>query len=193
MARKLQAKNDIELVNMVMPALEQAVDYVVQKIWNDNRELIRKLVYETYQPSEYQRSGEFKQAWTTVDSKTSGNKTVGRFEYDPDSMSVGHPSTERGTPDYGKHASAVKHASDVGDSDAREYLAEIIYQGLAGPAFGYGPVHDGAWTKKRDVWEALIKKLGTRKFKSYFHEGLRLAGVKFRDTKEKPSIRRFNE
>lgn len=187
MARKLQAKNDIELVNMVMPALEQAVNYVVQKIWNDNRELIRQLVYETYQPSEYQRSGEFKQAWTTVDSKTSGNKTVGKFEYDPDSMSVGDPATERGTPEYGKHASAVD------DSDAREYLAEIIYQGLAGPAFGYGPVHSGAWTKKRNVWETLIKKLGNRKFKSYFHEGLRLAGVKFKDTGEKPSIRRFNE
>lgn len=187
MARKLQAKNDIELVNMVMPALEQAVDYVVQQIWKDNQELISKLIYETYHPSEYQRSGEFKQAWTTVDSKTRGNKTEGKFEYDPDSMSVGYPSTERGTPDYGLHASAIDNF------DARDYLAEIIYQGLAGPAFGYGPVHDGAWTKKRDVWEALIKKLGNRKFKSYFHEGLRLAGVKFRDTREKPSIRRFNE
>ena len=169
-----QARNNQELENMLMPALEKAIDYVVQKIWNDNRELIRQIVYEAYQPKTYTRTGEFQNAWDT-ETKRSDNKVSGTFKYSPDKMSV----------DVGVHSSVY------GGDDYREYLAETIYQGLAGD-FGYGentgnkrhaktnPLFSGeAWAKKRDVWTALNKKIGIRKIQQYFEEGMRRNGLNF--------------
>lgn len=154
-----------------MPALEKAVDYVVQKIWNENRNLIRTIVYEAYQPSTYERTGEFKEAWET-DAKTNGNVARGEFRYAPDKMSVGWPSTEYGLPQYGRHASAIDNF------DARPYLAEIIYESCAGPAFGHG-TRDGAWTTRRDVWTTLNKKLGKNRIRQLFEEGMARQGIVF--------------
>lgn len=167
----VEVRNDAELTRMIMPALEKAVDYVVQKIWNENRELVRIMVYEAYQPSIYERTGEFKEAWYT-DVKTNGNVVHGEFKYAPDKMNVGWPSTEYGSPQYGRHASALDNF------DARPYLAEIIYEGCAGPAFGHG-IKDGAWAEKRNVWAELNKKIGKNKIKQLFEEGLRRQGITF--------------
>lgn len=164
-------KNDVELQRAIMPALEKAVDYVVQKIWNENRELVRTIVYEAYQPSVYERTGEFKEAWET-ESKTNGNVAHGEFNYAPNKMNAGWPSTEYGTPQYGRHASAIDNF------DARPYLAEIIYEGCAGPAFGHG-VHNGAWARKRDAWTALNKKIGKNYIAKLFEEGLSRQGINF--------------
>lgn len=67
------ARNNQEVERMIMPALTKAIDYVVQKIWNDNREIVRQVVYEAYQPNMYNRTNEFKEAWET-ETKTVGNK-----------------------------------------------------------------------------------------------------------------------
>ena len=167
-------KNDRELKQIIIPKLEQAAYYVAQKIWNEHRSLVRIMVYEAYNPSDYVRSGEFKEAWdTSHSSNISTGKAQGKFEYDPDSMSVGYPSTEYGSREYGKHASAIDNF------DARPYLAEIIYEGMAGPAFGHG-VEDGAWHNKRDVWEALNKKIGKGKIKQYFQQGMQMQGIKYK-------------
>lgn len=165
-------KNDVELQRAIMPALEKVVDYVVQKIWNENREIVRTIVYEAYQPNVYERTGEFKEAWET-ESKTNGNVAHGKFHYAPDKMSVGWPSTEYGTSQYGRHASAVDNF------DARPYLADIIYTGQVGPAFGHG-VRDGEWARKRDAWTALNKKLGKKRIEQLFEEGLRKQGIEFK-------------
>lgn len=164
-------RNEADLQRAVMPALEKAVDYVVQKIWNENRELVRVIVYEAYQPSTYERTGEFKEAWET-EAKTNGNVAHGEFKYAPDKMNVGWPSTEYGSPQYGRHASALDNF------DARPYLAEIIYEGCAGPAFGHG-VQNGAWAHKRNVWKELNKKLGKNRIKQLFEEGMRRQGITF--------------
>ena len=84
-----QARNNQEVEQMLMPALEKAIDYVVQKIWNDNRELIRTIVYESYQPEEYERTGEFKEAWDT-DVKRLGNFVRGEMKYDPRELTVNY-------------------------------------------------------------------------------------------------------
>lgn len=164
-------KNEADLRRDVMPALEKAVDYVVQKIWEENRALIQTLVYDAYQPSTYERTGEFKEAWE-IETKTNCNVAHGEFKYAPDKMNVGWPSTEYDSPQYGRHASALDNF------DARPYLAEIIYEGCAGPAFGHG-VQDGAWAHKRDVWTALNKKIGKNRIKQLFEEGMRQQGIVF--------------
>lgn len=168
-----QARNNQELERLLMPALEKAIDYVVQKIWNDNRELIRTIVYEAYQPEQYERTGEFQEAWDT-DVKRSGNYVRGEMKYDPRELTV----------DYTKW----QHGSQYLQEPMTTYLAEVIYQGLSGDIFGEGP-----WTKKRDVWTALNKKIGTRKIKQYFEEGMRLNGLNFRGHTASVKVTKYDE
>ena len=54
------ARSEAELYQMLAGPLQKATDYVVQKIWNENREIVRVVVYEAYHPKAYNRSGEFK-------------------------------------------------------------------------------------------------------------------------------------
>lgn len=169
----LSAKNNQELENILMPSLEKAIDYVVQKIWNDNRELIRTIVYESYQPEEYERTGEFKEAWDT-DVKRLGNFVHGEMKYDPRELTVNY--------------SKWQHGSEYLQQPMTTYLAEIIYQGLSGDLFGEGP-----WTKKRDVWEALNKKIGIRKIKQYFEEGMRKNGLDFRGHTASVQVTKYDE
>ena len=85
------ARNDAQLKNVVMPDLKRVVDYVVQKIWNENRELVRKIIYDGYEPVEYDRTGQFKEAWdteayitgdklSTVESKVTTLEEAGKFD-----------------------------------------------------------------------------------------------------------------
>ena len=168
-----QARNNQELENMLMPALEKAIDYVVQKIWNDNRELIRTIVYESYQPEEYERTGEFKEAWDT-DVKRLGNFVRGEMKYDPRELTV----------NYNKW----QHGSAYLQQPMTTYLAEVIYQGLSGDLFGEGP-----WTKKRDVWAALNREVGIRKIKQYFEEGMRRNGLDFRGHTASLKVTKYDE
>lgn len=168
-----QARNNQELEDMLMPALEKAIDYVVQKIWNDNRELIRTIVYESYQPKEYERTGEFKEAWDT-DVKRLGNFVRGEMKYDPRELTV----------NYNKW----QHGSAYLQQPMTTYLAEVIYQGLSGDLFGEGP-----WTKKRDVWAALNREVGIRKIKQYFEEGMRRNGLDFRGHTASLKVTKYDE
>ena len=104
-----QALNNNQLEAMLMPKIRIAVDYVVQKIWNENREVVRQVVYEAYTPKQYERTGEFKEAWDT-DTSVSGNKAHGEFRYSPESLTIGS---------NGQHSSIFDGAS------SRDYLAEM--------------------------------------------------------------------
>ena len=155
--------NNKQLENLIIPKLKQAVDYVVQKIWNENRELIRILVYEAYDPVMYERTGQFKEAWdTTVNSL--GNYIEGEFKYDPRELIVNY--------DKWQHGSRYTSNGTEYETVMTTYLADIIYQGTAGYMFGEGP-----WTKKRDAWSALDKWLTNTQFRKLFEEGMNQAGI----------------
>ena len=162
------ARNDAQLKNMVMPDLKRVVDYVVQKIWNENRELVRKIVYDSYEPVKYDRTGQFKEAWDT-EAHITGDTATGEFKFDPDKLDS-----------YDNH-----HASIVDGQPMQDYLADIIYEGLSGAIYQQGYARNSsrfkgqAWTKKRDVWNTLIKTLGPNKIRKFFEEGMRWQGVSF--------------
>ena len=161
-----QAKNDAQLEALFMPLLRNAADYIVQKIWNENRELIRKIVYDAYHPEQYQRTGEFKEAWDTS-VKTLRNTVEGRFNYDPRLLTVD-----------GEH-----HGSIINGQPMTTYLAEVIYEGLAGDIYHGGYARDNpafsgeAWARKRDVWAALNKWFTKTKLRELFEESMRAQGV----------------
>ena len=83
-------------------------------------------------------------------------------------MSIG--STDPDSPNYAQH---IGVAGKYRGKDSRAYLADIIYNGIQnGSAFGYG-----AWSKKRDAWTELVKRVGKRNMKQWFKEGLQKAGL----------------
>ena len=156
---------------MLMPVLKQAAKYVAEQILIKNEELVQQIVYDAYNPSEYERTGEFKKAWNT-DAYVTGNVATGEFWHDSEKMSS-----------YDDH-----HMSIVDGQPMRDYLADIIYEGLAGAIYqpgyakNYKPFKGQAWTKKRDVWKALLGWLKITQLKSLFEEGLRRQGVAFTRT-----------
>ena len=165
----IQIRNDFELYKIFTPKLKEAVDYVVNKIWNENKELVEKMVYDAYEPTVYNRTGEFKEAWNTeTTSSIFSGRVEGKFYYDWSKLTPG--DDDPNSPRYGQHVSAIDRFLMT------EYLAEVIYEGLAGPAFGHG-VQEGAWAKKRDVWEELNKVVGKRKLKQWFQEGCDKVGL----------------
>lgn len=159
-----QARNDAELRKLFEKPLREAVDYIVQKIWNENKELVRQVVYETYTPKNYNRTGQFQKAWELeVESSSSDEKVAqGKFYYAPETMSKG--STDPNSPDYGQHISIVD------GEDMRPYLAEIIYEGKYGRAW---PNNAG----KRDAWTMLLNTIGKQKMKKWLKEGMQKAGL----------------
>ena len=163
--------SDRQLKNLIMPLLKEVVDYVLEEILKENKDLIEKIVYDAYDPVTYERTGEFKEAWDKESNVNTGEgKVEGEFFYDPSKLTVGYPSTIPGNPQYGQHASALDNF------EMREYLADVIYQGLAGPAFGSG-FKSGPWSKKRDVWKALNDKVGKAKINELILEGCKRAGL----------------
>lgn len=147
------AANDFQLRAMLEPALQKAVDYVTEKIWEENQEIVERVIYDAGSPSMYSRTYTFKEAW---DHKSGGGGTISsEFMYAPENLSY-HPSVITG-------------------EDIRDELADIIFNGLAGHIFG-----TGFWTNKRNSFEALQKEIGKSKIRKYFEDGMSAAGLTWR-------------
>ena len=164
-----QARNDKEVLAMLHSPISKAINYVIDKIYDENIGAIHDIVYMAYSPEEYERTGDFYRAWGAGTTKVVNERTVeGEFKYNPDKMSIG--STDPKSSNYAQH---IGVAGDFYGQDARPYLAELIYNGATGSLFG-----DGAFRKKRDAWEELNKRIGKRKMKQWMKEGLEAAGLK---------------
>ena len=162
--------NNNALQAAVVADLKNVVDYVVQKLWEENRDLVQKIVYDGYQPEEYERTNEFKEAWNT-DVKTLNSFIQGEFKYDSRLLTV---DTDNG-----------QHSSLVDGTPMTEYLAEVIYDGLSGAIYEPGYAKNSSrfkgqpWANKRDVWSALLKWFNKTKLWQLFEEGMRQQGVNF--------------
>ena len=163
-----QARNDKEVLAMLHSPIAKAINYVIDKIYDENIGAIHDIVYMAYSPEEYERTGDFYRAWGAGTTKVVNERTVeGEFKYKPDKMSIGN--TDPNSSNYGQH---IGIAGDFYGQDARPYLAELIYNGATGSLFG-----DGAFREKRDAWEELNKRIGKRKMKQWMKEGMEAAGL----------------
>ena len=167
-----QARNNEQLRRMLMPKIQETVEYLMNQIYQHNKYLIEKMVYDAFMPEEYQRTYEFEEAWTYDAPKgkrvISGNHVKMEFKYSPEELYTYDPPI---------HGSVI-----LGWGEARDYLADLIYQGDSGPLYG-----DGPWRKKRDAWSQLIKELGKKNFYRYLEDGFAYAGLK---VKRKSTARR---
>lgn len=164
-----QARNDKEVLTMLHSPIAKAINYVIDKIYDENIGAIHDIIYMAYSPEEYERTGDFYRAWGAGTTKVVNERTVtGEFAYKPDKMSIGSIDPE--SSNYAQH---IGVAGEYKGEDARPYLAEIIYGATKwGSAFGDN------FPKKRDAWEELNKRIGRRKMKQWMKEGLEAAGLK---------------
>lgn len=171
---KRQIRSEAELGNLLNDAIYNATEEVMRKIFLENSDLIWKYVYSAYTPKVYQRSEEFLESWNYMVKRTSdhhnpstaSSRVHGTFFYDHDMLSLDPSMAQHGTPEwlYDRVTKEEWH-------DAREYLADILYQGDSGPIFGYGP-----WQKKRDAWSKLIKMLDRGKIFTWFKQSMKAQG-----------------
>lgn len=153
---------------LLLPMLEQVAKYVMDKVKEENENVIQTVVYDAYSPEAYNRTGEFKTAWETdSETITSSSKVRAEFKYAPDKLTPG--SNDPTAENYGQHVSVIDGFLMT------DGLAEVIYDGLAGDIFGLGP-----WTKKRDAWKKLWDTVGSRKLKQWIKEGCDKVGLRYK-------------
>lgn len=160
------ARSEQELRNMLRSPIQKAINYVLDKIYDENIAVVHEVVYTAYSPEDYNRTGDLYRAWST-ESKSTSSAAQGDFKYDPSKMSIGN--TDPSSPNFAQH---IGVGGDFYGQDARPYLAELIYEGATGSLFG-----DGAFRKKRDAWKVLNDRIGRRKMKQWMKEGMEAAGL----------------
>ena len=160
-------RNNHELRRVLREPFSEVAEYVMQCIWNENRDAIRRIVYGIANPKRYQRTNEFKdEAWSYEKVKSPSTTTFIEyvFFYDWEKMHVNRDLAQHGSP------KSVENYQDV-----RPYLADIIYAGQVddrGMLFG-----DGYWREARNAWSELLKVIGKNKFHQWFREGCARAGL----------------
>ena len=160
------ARSEQELRNMLRTPIQKAINYVLDKIYDENIAVVHDVVYMAYSPEDYNRTGDLYRAWSK-ETKSTKSAAKGEFKYDYSKMSIG--STDPQSSNFAQH---IGVGGDFYGQDARPYLAELIYQGATGSLFG-----DGAFRKQRDAWAELNKRIGRRKMKQWMKEGMEAAGL----------------
>ena len=160
------ARSEQELRNLLRSPIQKTINYVLDKIYDENISVVHDVVYMAYSPEDYNRTGDLYRAWST-ESKSTSSAAQGEFKYDYSKMSIG--STDPQSSNFAQH---IGVGGDFYGQDARPYLAELIYQGATGSLFG-----DGAFRKQRDAWAELNKRIGRRKMKQWMKEGMEAAGL----------------
>lgn len=158
-------RNDDEVVAYFTYPLKNVAKYIADKIWEENRELVQTMIYDSGRPKWYQRTYEFRdKAWKTEVPENPSDKDYtaeARLYFDSSALTVDREKAQHGSPEgYEPYR------------DVRPYLAEILYRGLSGDLFG-----DGYWRQERDVWDKLNKSLGKRKLSKWLVEGMNKYGM----------------
>lgn len=154
--------NEQAILNFLQPKIEIIMQEILAGIQEWNEKEIDRTVYEAGEPSEYNRTFEFREAWEGKITDSTPKEVKGEFTYMPNMMTT----IERGV-----HASVIVDYGYL--DDIRAYLAEIIYEGKAGHIMG-----EGFWTQPRNAWERLIKIVGGAKMKTWINRGAKKAGLK---------------
>ena len=155
----MDCSNESEVKAFLAPKIQIIVEEILKGIEEWNKKEINRVVY-SFSPAEYERTYEFRDAWTGEITESGGDGTTGEFKYDPEGLSVSQ----------GVHASILMDEGQL--ISVADGLADIIYNGLAGDIFGHG-----FWTAERDAWKELIRIVGGPKMRTWIRAGARKAGL----------------
>ena len=73
-----QAKNDRELKQMLKAPINEMCQYVAEQILKENADVIDEVVYGAGSPSWYERTGQFKNAWSISKPRVKGDVLASR-------------------------------------------------------------------------------------------------------------------
>lgn len=162
------AQNDDELAAMFEKPFKIAAQNIANALYELNASTIETVVYDAYIPQFYNRTGEFAEAWK-AEAESEPYKATAKVEFDPTKLTPG--SNDINSSNYGQHVSAQSGRI------VKDRLVDIIYQGLAGPTFGWpNGGYGGRYHQARNAYKRLIQLLGRQKINNIVRDGLRAAG-----------------
>ena len=135
-----------------------ALDYAMEKLLEQLKINIEKIVYGAGSPNYYERTMEFLNSWETSKPIIKGNIVESELFQNTFAM--------QSDPDNFTHGSYWYTNNDV-----REFMAEIIFEGLSGPMFG-----TGFWSVARDAWTPTLIHLENGDFDRWFADAMRMQG-----------------
>ena len=174
-------RNDAAVRRALMPVIREAVEYLMQQVYLENEQLVQEFIYAERRPQVYERTGEFARSWSYEPTKgtgISGNTVEYKFHYDPDGMVYSSMLGQHGTPDYNLVTRQSLAEAKASWGDAREYLAEILYQGKTGDLFG----DSSSWRHDIDVWQHLLKNCNRRQMMTWLRDGMTRQGLEVKMT-----------
>lgn len=142
--------NDATLQTLIRNDLKAVIDDVIDKIIEENKDLIDEIVYSQRVNPTYatemggQPTYQFRESWDGS-TKINGDKVEGEFKQNTD---------ENNPMNY--YPYSYIHGS-LASGYIGQALAEIIYEGKSGDIWG-----EGYWTQPRDVWTPLIQKIDNK-------------------------------
>lgn len=169
-----ECRNEAAVRSVLMPRIRNAVEYLMQQIYDYNEKLINEEIYADYMPKVYERTGQFGKSWKY--GKTNGGTvdTVEyEFGYDPKGMVYNSTLAQHGTPDYDLVTGYSLAKAKQTWGDARDYLADILYYGNTGDLFG----DSSFFRHETNVWEMLIKVCSRRQIYKWLKEGMARQGL----------------
>lgn len=174
-------RNEAQVRRALMPMIREAVEYMMQQVYKENEMLVQELIYSNYHPSVYERTGEFAKSWSYEPTKgtgISGNTVEYKFHYDPDGMVYSSMLGQHGTPDYNLVTGQSLASAKQSWGDAREYLADILYNGKTGNLFG----DSSSWRHDINVWQHLIHNCPKRQIMTWLKTGFTRQGLEVKMT-----------
>lgn len=135
-----------------------ALEYAMEKLLKQLQSNIMKIVYGAGSPSSYDVTWQFLDSWEKSRVRIMGNVLESEIF-----QNIGVMVSEPGI---------FQHGSEYFQpNDARDFIADIIFEGKAGPLFG-----EGYWTQARDAWTPTVEHLYNGDFLRWFDEGVAIAG-----------------
>ena len=169
----------VQLRQKIGNDLVKVVDYVLEKILEENERTIREaFLTNRGNPSVYQRTNEFYQAWdykTKANAMSRKQAVQGEFYYSPTAeyATHGHYMKTSEPPNASNDFMGQHHGIGGIWGDSREYLADILYKGIS-----YN-IYLGKKVKGINAFDKLVKRIGKRKFANWVNEGMDKYHIKY--------------
>ena len=130
-------RSDIEFYAVIGKAVSRAIDEVIERIFAELQDEIRRDIYGAYTPKDYDRTEGLLEAW-----KHETRGLFGNIEFQPSMLPV--------------NPSAFQHSSPYG-WDIRDQIFDILEKGYG--AYNY---HTGKPIPRRPMWDDFLAKIDSK-------------------------------
>lgn len=130
-------RSDAEFHAIIGKAVSRAIDEVIERIFAELQDEIRRDIYGAYTPKDYDRTEGLLEAW-----KHETRGLFGNIEFQPNMLPV--------------NPSAFQHSSPYG-WDVRDQIFDILEKG-----YGAYKYHTGKPIPRRPMWDDFLAKIDSK-------------------------------